>query len=57
VDYFRDVLKLPRGATYLVNDMGNSHRAEIEELRSKLRQQGYRSVGVLAAVISEPDDR
>ena len=56
VGYFRDALKLPSGATYLVGDMGNSHHAEIEELRSKLRQQGYHSVGVLAAVISEPDN-
>jgi hypothetical protein len=53
-DYCRDVLKLPAGAKYLVRDMGNSHHAAIDELRSKLNEQGYRSVGVIAAVIVEP---
>lgn len=53
-DYFRDQLKLPNGAKYLIQDMGNSHHAAIGELRSKLSERGYRSVGVIAAVIVEP---
>ena len=53
-DYFRDQLKLPAGAKYLIYDMGDSDKAGVKDLRLVLDQKGYVAVGVLSAVIQEP---
>jgi hypothetical protein len=54
-DYFRDPLKLPAGAKYLIFDMGDSDKTGVRDLRLTLNQKGYISVGVLSAVIQEPE--
>jgi hypothetical protein len=52
--YIRDQLKLPPGTRFVIFDMGDSHRTEIDLLASTLQQRGYRLVGRLSATISEP---
>jgi hypothetical protein len=54
-DYFRDHLKLSAGTKYLIYDMGDSDKTGAKDLRLKLNQKGYIAVGVLSAVIQEPE--
>jgi hypothetical protein len=53
-DYFRDQLKLPAGAKYMIYDTGDSDKTGVKDLRLMLDQKGYVAVGVLSAVIQEP---
>ena len=52
--YIRDQLKVPPGARFVIFDMGDSPRTEMDLLASTLQQHGYRLVGRLSAIISEP---
>lgn len=54
-DYFRDQLKLQEGIKYLIFDMGESDKTGVRELRLTRNQKGYVPVGVLSAVIQEPE--
>jgi hypothetical protein len=54
-DYFRDHLKLSAGTKYLIYDVGDSDKTGVKDLRLKLNQKGYIGVGVVAAVIQEPE--
>lgn len=53
-DHFRDQLKLPAGAKYMIYDTGDSDKTGVKDLRLMLDQKGYVAVGVLSAVIQEP---
>jgi len=55
VGYFRDQLKLQAGTKYLIFDMGESDKTGVRDLRLTLNQKGYVPVGVLSAVIQEPE--
>ena len=52
--YIRDQLKVPPGARFVIVDLGDSPRTETDLLASTLQQHGYRLVGRLSAIISEP---
>jgi hypothetical protein len=54
-DYLRGHLKLSAGTKYLIYDMGDSDKTGVRDFRLTLDQKGYIPVGVLSAVIQEPE--
>lgn len=52
--YIRDQLKIPPGALFGTQDMGNTHAPQIAALILALQESGYRSVGTRASFITEP---